>query len=145
MGEAQLKVRLGVFLIVAHFFAIVLIVVLHFMGGFLFEEMTTAVALVAPLFAGYTTLIIKYIIDSRRDVVPVQKPVTSVFAFVSFLTPALFVFAIYALIILKALNVGFDSFDQFKILLGLVEAAFAVYLGQIVYAMFREEGAPASK
>jgi hypothetical protein len=140
MSEEQLRVRLGLFLVTTHFVAIILLIVMYFAGGFLFDEMTTAVGLIAPLFAGYTTLIVKYIIGTRHDPGTTTTAVSPAFRYLSIMITAVFVMSIVGLILLKAFNVAFSDFDQFKTLLGIVEAAFAVYMGLIVAELFRPSG-----
>jgi hypothetical protein len=138
MREERLKTTLGLYIVVAHFAIILLIVAFWFSDYFLFEEMTTALALIIPMFATYTTVIIRNIIDEMHPTQRESKEVTVAFTFISFFIPSLFTFFIAALIILKALNIGFDSFEQFKILLGLAETIFALYVGQIISKLFNK-------
>ena len=136
MSETELKNRIGIFLVLAQFGTLVMIIFLYFAGGFLFDEMTTTAALVLPMLASYTTVITKHFTRTRRQVSEKTRPVTNAFVFVSFLIPLLFVFLIVTIIVLKSLSIGFSSFDQFKTMLAIVESAFAIYLGQIIYSLF---------
>jgi hypothetical protein len=139
MTENKLKSTLGIFLIIAHFVVILMVVVFYFLDAFLFEEMTTTLALIIPMFAVYTTAIIKSIIDNRNiehnPTIPVPH-VTNSFVFVSLVLPALFALFVLGLVTLKAFSVGFDSFEQFKILIGLAETIFGIYVGQIIGSLF---------
>jgi small-conductance mechanosensitive channel len=137
--EDKLKSTLGILLVIAHFLVILLVVVFYFLEAFLFEEMTTTLALIIPMFAVYTTAIVKSIIENRNiehnPTVPVRN-VTNSFVFISLVIPVLFTLFVLALVVLKAFNVGFDKFEQFKILIGLTETIFGIYVGQIIGSLF---------
>ena len=139
MTEDKLKSTLGIILVIAHFLVILLVIVFYFLEAFLFEEMTTTLALIIPMFAVYTTAIIKSIIDNKNTehdpTVPLRN-VTNSFVFVSLFLPVLFTLFVLALVVLKAFNVGFDKFEQFKILIGLAETIFGIYVGQIIGSLF---------
>ena len=64
MTEVQLKSRVGLFLIISHFSIILFIVILYLFNGFLFEEMTTAIALIIPMFSWGRDLILILIWNS---------------------------------------------------------------------------------
>ena len=139
MSEVELRNRVGVFLIAAQFGILLLIMSLYFAGGFLFDEIATSVALVVPMFAVYTTAIMKHFVKTRRHVNKKSRPVTNAFAFISILIPTSFVLLIAAIIILKSQNIAFSSFDEFKTTLALLESAFAIYIGQVIYSLFQTE------
>jgi hypothetical protein len=132
------RIQLGLFMIISHFLILLEVIILWTFHGFLFEEMTTSLGLIGPLFAGYTTVIIAYIID-HASVLKDDGPRPSVaFRTVSFMIPALFVAVIASSVALWAFKVGFTEFSQFKVLVGLIEGAFGVYVGQFIYAMFKK-------
>ena len=140
MNEIALKNRLGIFLIVAHFGVLLLVVVFWLAGHYLTEEMTTAVSIIAPFFATYTTAIIRNIVASKHRVAARGRPLTGVFVFVAFLVPALFVALVGSAVVLKALNIGLRSFEDFKIMLGAAETIFGVYVGQLIFSLFEKPG-----
>lgn len=137
MNEKQVKNRVGIFIVCSHFFVIVLTFMFFFASGFDFDEMTTIIGLVSPLFAGYTTVIISYIIKNRRDVRLHSSTVNTPYIFLSFLTPSIFVLLVLLLVVLQAWDIGFNNFNQFKAALTLIEGAFSVYVGQFIYSMFK--------
>lgn len=143
MAEETLRIRLGLFLIVAHFGILLMVIVFWLAGGFLREEMTTSIAIIAPFFAAYTTAIIRHLIKTKHPTPDQGRPVTSAFVFVSFLTPSLFVLLVAGAVVLKAFNVGLTSFEDFKILLGTAETGFGVYVGQLIYSLFEQPEEPA--
>src|SRR5215470_737511 len=83
------KVRLGIFLVSIHFIVLLSVGVFWVAGGFLFDEMIAAVGLIAPLFAGYTTVIISYIND-HKNTEPPPEPVTHAYRISSLLIALLF-------------------------------------------------------
>lgn len=137
MNEYKLKVSVGVFLILSHFLVIVLIVALKIRGGFDYEEMTTAIALIIPMFAAYSTAIIKFFIDNKD--VPDEEQLSHVrkpFVFVTFLIPALFVSSLISVILLRARRIGISDAQQFKQMLGMIETVFGIYIGLLMRSMF---------
>ncbi len=139
MTRSQLKSRIGLFLIISHFAIILLVVILFLMEGFKFEEMTTTIALIVPMFSIYTTAIIKHIIANSRQRQGYSEAVTKEFVFITFFVPSLFVFFLTAIIVLKTLNIGFDKFEQFKIMLAVSETVFGAYVGLVMSSLFEIE------
>jgi hypothetical protein len=60
----------------------------------------------------------------------------------SWLFPIVFTVYLVSLVVLKAFNVGFSSFEQFKSLLIASETVFGVYVGITLGSMFRLEKQP---
>lgn len=136
MTEAQLRIRVGIFLITSHLFIIMLLVFMYIIGGFLFEEMTTAIALIIPMFSIYTTAIIKYILANKNQITISSNLVNTAYKFVSYSIPAIFVFFIISIITLKAFSIGFSSFEHFKIMLSIGETAFGTYVGFVLLSLY---------
>jgi len=141
MTEEQIKTRSGLFIIISHLVIIIpLVIILYLFGGFLFEEMTTAIALIAPMFSAYSTAIINYIISNRKKKKTKQaEDITNEFIFITFLLPSLFIIYIISIVLLKAFNIGFSTFEQFKIMLTLGETAFGIYAGYVLKSLFNIE------
>ncbi len=78
MTESTLRIATAGLFVVSHFLTLVLVGALYLKRGFTFEETTTTIAIIAPLFAGYTTLIVKHIIANRnRKSDPSTSPIQS--------------------------------------------------------------------
>jgi hypothetical protein len=137
------RTKVGLFMIAGHFVIILLILTMWGVGGFLFEEMVTAVGLIGPLFAGYTTVIVTHVIENRDPTSEKQEPLTAAYRLLSVAIPAVFMMALVAAVLFWSYRIGFKSFDQFKILVGLLEGAFGIYVGQFIYSMFKKREAPA--
>ena len=137
MKESKLKSILGLLIIISHFIAILLTIFLWILGGFLFDEMTTTVALIIPLFSIYTTAIIKDVIANRVSRPTKQKTVSPEYVFITFFIPGIFVFLLISIIILKSFNIGFEDFEQFKIMLGLLQTIFGAYMGLVLSSQFK--------
>lgn len=136
MTEGAAKVRVGLFMIGSHFFVILLAITLAITGAFSTDELTTVLGFVGPLFAGYSSLIISFIIKHKNEASYGDESVNPAYAFLSFAVPAVFVFAVVVLLLLKAFNYGIADFQSLKVLIGSIEAAFGVYVGQFIYSMF---------
>ena len=141
MTQRKLRYRLGFFLVGSHLFLIGLAIALYFMRGFSIDEFTTVVAIVAPVFAGYTTSIVAFIIKEANVLKDTSAPVNSAYAAMSFAMPSVIVLVLALSIWLKANNRVFDNFEDFKRFLLLVESLFAGYAGMFVYSLFEKAAA----
>jgi hypothetical protein len=139
MTERKLKYSLGLFLIVSHFGLLISCIIFYFLNGFSIEEFTTVVAIIAPVFAGYTTSILAFIIKDAHVLKDETKRVTPVYSIISFVIPLLLVTIFGLSIGLKAFNKAFADFEDFKRFLILIESMFAAYVGMFVYSLFEKQ------
>lgn len=136
MTKTRIRDFIAVLFVLSHFWLILLVGILYVYRGFTFEEMTTTIAIVVPMTAAYTTAVVRFVLsgqDMHGDSGAVER---FVYVFISLFIPILFVAVLTALIFLRAYNVGVSTFEQFKILLGIVEAVFASYVGLVISALF---------
>jgi hypothetical protein len=143
MTERSLKYRAGVFLIVAHLVIMLLIIILFFMNGFDAGQFTTLMGVIAPMFSGYTTAIVAFIIKDRHVSADASPKVTNTFSALFFVFPGIFAAVIAASIWFQAYSLVFGNFETFKTVLITIESAFAVYIGMFVYSLFEKH--PAAK
>src|SRR4051794_35002533 len=136
MNEFSLRITIGLFMVTSHFLLIIFIFVSYVAGGFSFPEMTTTVGLVAPLFAGYTSVIIAFIVKNKSNVGKESNITNIAYAFLAFFLPCVFIAALSVVVLLKSYNKGFASFEDFKTSVGVIESAFGIYVGQFIYSMF---------
>jgi NADH:ubiquinone oxidoreductase subunit 6 (subunit J) len=136
MSEYRVKLLVGGFMIGSHFLLILLIAGLYIMRGIAFTEMTTTIGLIGPLFAGYTSVIFAFIIKNKNKLNSDGEHVNLPYAIASFFVPTVFVIALLFSVILKAWNIGFSDFENFKVMIGTIEGVFGIYVGQFVYSMF---------
>jgi membrane protease YdiL (CAAX protease family) len=137
MTENKLRDYIGIFIIVANILVVGVTIALYFLGGFLFEEVTTTIALIVPMFSVYTTAIIRSIIANRLQSGDSSAKVTASFLFIVWIFPAVFTAYLISLILLKSYNIGFSSFEQFKAFLIASETIFGTYIGVVLSSMFR--------
>lgn len=136
MTERKLKFAIGIALIGMHVGVMLLVIAFYVHGGFSFDQLTTVLAVIAPMFAGYTTAITVFIVNNRYQTRDVSKSVTATFALMSLMFPVLFTVLIVGAISLQAFTLIFANFEEFKQALVVIEAVFAGYVGRFVYAMF---------
>jgi hypothetical protein len=142
MTIEQLQTRVGIGLILAQFSIILLLIVLRFTDAFNHDEMKTSIALIVPMLAIYTTSIVALFVQpSNADAGKEQVQFRAMFVTVFF--PVMFVVTISAMIILKAYQIGFKNFEEFKDILAITQTAFAVYLGTVLRALFNIKFDPA--
>ena len=134
MNEAQLKNRIGLFLIGSHFLLVLLIVLFFLLGGFTFNQMTTAIALIVPIFSAFSAMIIKYFIYSKEHKSDSHKTVPKSFATVVHFVSITSVCFIYLILLMKVFNA--ITFEQFKLLVGLTETCFGLYFGMVLASLY---------
>jgi hypothetical protein len=138
MNEAKLKSLLGAVLVVSHIGLIFLIVALFAAHGFAFDEMTTLLSIIAPMFAAYTTAVVRYFISHRHRKVTLGQTSREAVIIV-LLFPTLFGLALATLVVLKAFNLAFENFEQLKVLIAAMEGIFAAYIAFIVTEFFERK------
>jgi hypothetical protein len=139
MKENELKIKIGFFLIISHLVILIpLIIFFYIFGNFTFEEMTTSIALIIPMFSAYLTLIINFIIENRKKMGIESDSVTKEFVFLSFLLPSLFVLYIFLITILTAFG-KIKSFAYYKAMLAMGETVFGIYAGYVLKSLFESK------
>ena len=138
MTESQLTVRVGLGLIMAHFFIFVTIVWAWAVGGMTFSEFLTTASVIVPLFTGYTILIAGFFWKTRLLPPALNEPkVSAAWTVTVSLFAAFFVVALIASVIAKATNTAFKDFEQFKVALLLIETLFASLSSFAIKALFK--------
>jgi hypothetical protein len=138
MTERQLKYSCGLLLVTSHLALIFFVIWLYFKNGFSIDEFTTVLAVITPMFAGYTTSILAVVIAERRLLKDKTPKVTVVYMALSFIFPVIFVGMLFVAVFLKARNEVFPDFETFKRFLLILESIFAAYVGMFVYSMFEK-------
>ena len=146
MTEKVLREIIGVLMVVLHVALLLSLYVFFLKGGFRFDEFTTSAAIVAPMFAGYTTAITVYFTKKRFVEADESQKVTGMFSAMSIFFPLLLFSGLLATVSLYATSSVFKDFEQFKGTLTLIESVFAGYAANFVYSLFeRVEDLSANK
>ena len=145
MTERKLKYSVGLFLLASHFGLLCYVIALYFVSGFNIEEFTTVVAVVTPVFAGYTTSIIAFIVKDAKVLEDKTDRVGMVYSALAFAVPLLLVAIVALSIWFKAHNQVFANFEDFKRFLLLIESLFAAYTGMFVYSLFEKVAVAATR
>ncbi len=136
MNETRLRNVLGLYLILTHFMLIFLVLLLWALGkGFDFHEMADTLMIVAPMFALYSTAIVRQMVSGQPRQVERAGEVDSARVFVSLFIPSVFIAAL--LVVIGAWFWRTIGFQEFKGALAAVEALFGVYVGLVVSSLFR--------
>jgi lysylphosphatidylglycerol synthetase-like protein (DUF2156 family) len=136
MTDVQLRTRIGLFWIFAHFAIISMVIACFFLHGFEFDEMTTLLAVIVPMFAGTTTVILRYFTAHAQDAMSGAQ-VNAPYIIVTVTLPLLFSITILATVILRARNLAFDTFDECKLFLTATEAVYVVYTSIVLAPLFK--------
>ncbi|WP_431113229.1 hypothetical protein [Variovorax paradoxus] len=139
MTERQLKYRAGLFLIASHVGLVIFAIILFFNKGFNIDEFTTVMAVITPVFTGYTTSIVAFIIKDAKTMEDTSARVSGAYVGLSFGMPALLVVMVAVAVGMKAFNYVFANFEDFKRFLLLLESLFAAYAGMFVYSLFERK------
>jgi hypothetical protein len=144
MTERQLQYRTGSLLVSSHLLVITAVIGFRFANGFSTDEFTTLLALVTPVFSGYTASFVAFVVAHRHATVDASKPVTTTFVVLTWLLPVVLSLLILAAIALKAFNRVFTDFEDFKRFLILLESVLSGYIGTLIYTLFPHRTVPAS-
>jgi hypothetical protein len=136
MTEIALKRSAGLFMLAIHLVSVLLVIALFFMGGFTFEQMTTALATIGPMFAGIATQIVTYFTESRFVVADRSRHVTAEFRLITFGFPAILGLLVWGATIAQANGAVFSDFEQYKMILVVFEGIFAAYIARTMTALF---------
>jgi lysylphosphatidylglycerol synthetase-like protein (DUF2156 family) len=135
MTNTQLRTRVGLFWVFAHFAILSTIIICFFLQGFEFDEMTTLLAVIIPMFAGTTTIIVRYFATHASDT-DAGTSINLPYIVLTTALPVLFTITILATIILRARNQAFATFDQCKLFLTAIEAVYVVYTSVLLAPLF---------
>jgi hypothetical protein len=136
MTEVALKRSLGLTLIIIHFASLLLAITLFFVNGLTFEQLTTTAAIIAPMFAGFSTQAITFFTNSRLRREDVSAPITRDYALLSFAFPLVLGVLVWVSLIAQAYGKAFRDFEQFKLALVLFEGMFASYAAKLLTPLF---------
>ena len=114
MTENSLREKLGILLVILHFGILALVFVTFLRGGFRFDEFTTSVAIIVPMFAGYTTAIIVYYSRNRFKINDESQEITAIYAIMSAAFPLILFVALSTSVLLFATSEVFKNFEEFK-------------------------------
>ena len=145
MTEGTLKKKVGLFVLALHVISVLLVIALFFMSGFTFEQMTTALAIIGPMFAGIATQIVTYFTKSRFVSADRSRPVTFEYRIITFGFPTIVGLLVWSSTIAQANAFAFSDFEQYKLALVAFEGVFAAYIARTMTALFGAERAPAEK
>lgn len=141
MTERALRERTAIVLVAGHVLVPVSVLVMRALGGYSFEETTTAIGLILPFFASHVTMIVNYAnaMQNRYRQTDTSPIVSKLFVMVSFVFPVSLIIFMVTSVVLRAYHLVFEDFEQFKYTFAIAESLFAVYIGTSVITLFRSE------
>lgn len=138
MKEAKLKKKAFYFLLIGKISTILVILLGWQSYVFTKLEMFGTLTLILPLFTVYTTVMLKEF--ARNKYVDKEKQASgklnSIFRWLPYLV-IFYTIAIIAVLYGKATHIF--KYEEMKIVLGSVESGFGIYLGTIIFALFKKE------
>jgi len=139
MSERQFKLLVFVLMALGKAFIILFMLFQWETGGFSPDEAFSAISLLLPVFTAYLSVMLGEYVARRDDVAPgAGKRISRTFQWIAFVALPLYFLLLYSLVAARAR--GSLEFKAFTVWLTLVESGFGVYVGQIVYALFKTEG-----
>jgi hypothetical protein len=138
MTERKLQNTVSVFLILAHFLILLLVLALYVKGGLTPPELKDSLSIIVPMLGALTGLAVGYVIKvkKKKAMSAASGELSSLYVFTALFLPVSFIGAIAALVLMKAYNRGLSSFDEFKTALAGVETIFGVYTGKVLGSLF---------
>ena len=140
MKEKRLKNIILFLILTAKIFTIGLILFHYSTEGLQKKEMYSLITLILPLFTVYLTVMIKDMLSNPYRNEKKQEKQKKVKGSISVLT--FIIFPIYFVTIIISINQtarGNLQADELQQIIGIVESAFGIYLGQIILTLFKKE------
>ena len=121
---------------------VILFILFHWRtGGYSMSEMIATIALIVPLFTVYLTVIIKDTVKNPYQAEtsdPKPRKIKS-----SIVTLTYLIFPLYLLVILYLISLkprpGAFTFENLQTAVAAIESIFGIYIGQIVFTLFKKE------
>ncbi len=129
------RTRIARLILIYHFVLIGASCIFYLLRGFLFEEFTSLMGVLAPITALYGGAVFRFLgrsITEPNLAVQNEAPINGL---VKWLVNGHFVIVL-ALISLKALAPNLLNFQDMTMFLTIVESALGVYMGNIILALF---------
>ena len=137
MKEITLKRQLLYLMLFAKLIVIAYIWLNKNSGGLSSEQAIGAITLITPLFAVYLGVMYKELAKTKlKNSVGRPGSVPKSFRNLTFVTLFVYIAAIITVVTLKAS--GTFSYNQFQTMLTAVESGFGVYVGQIIFSLFKK-------
>ncbi len=139
MSETTLRNKISKFILISNAVLFITIITLYIFNGFLPDEFTVLIALIAPVTAVYIGALVKFAIENKNvvDNNPSEKPVNKLYATISYWSIPFHFISIFLIINLKAINLL--TFEELKIAFSIIETFFGAYVGYIVSSLFKTE------
>jgi hypothetical protein len=137
--EAQLRDRLGRFILISNLAFGALIVIYYLARGFDDEEFIELLKIIVPIKAAYLTALTRFVVANRNVIEPKEDDslqVNALFASTSFIMITVHISSLIIAVSLYALFNAMEFESLKNIILGL-ETFFGVYVGLIIASMFR--------
>jgi hypothetical protein len=108
-------------------------------GAFTNEQFISVIGIIVPVFATYLTLVVKDATQHRHTDAPQDNRLVKR----SFQMTAYWLIGTYTFVLLLVINLRgqgiLNQFGQMTAMLSTVESGLGVYIGQIVFALFKKE------
>lgn len=141
MTQQRLASFVGLFLVISHF-AILVLVIASPLYGLHAEQALELAMIIAPLFAAFSTVIIKHFIRNKAKTTDESPELSVPFVMLSFFLPLVFVIVIIGIFLGFALDIVAMTFTQTKTVIGSLEILFGVYVGMITDSLFQTDLPP---
>ena len=119
---------------------VVFLVLFHWQtGGYSLSETVATIALILPLFTVYLTAMVKDTLSNPyKETKRRSKELKGSIVFLTYL-----IFPLYTLVIIYLIGLkpqpGPFNFEHLQAAIAGIETGFGIYIGQIVFALFKKE------
>jgi hypothetical protein len=138
MTEQVLKKRIFFFMLLSKIFVICFVIIISQLGGLSHSETPGALSALIPLFSVYITVMVNEYIKNRYNTKPEKKiKLKPTFVKLTYIVFPVYVITIIGLLLIKL--EGTISFQQFQTYLTTIETGLGVYIGQIVFGLFKQK------
>lgn len=136
MNETKARTWITIWLLGGNLITFLVVLTLWLSGGFSSVEFKQIILLLTPLLFAYGLPVLRSALASRSITSGNNQNITATAFWLLVAIPPFVQVMTVSLCILKAFNIGMQSFDDFSIALGSVQTLFGAFTGLVVSTLF---------
>lgn len=152
ISEQKFKRQILSWLLFGKIFLFIFIFTVWESGGLTFDGFTGSLSIIFPVFATYLTLIYQDILNNRHNYkVKSQLRINRTLQYTAYFFFFLYYTGIVLIVYLQSVgkipnvpkkvgDIALKSFNNYYALLALVETFIGVYIGKLIFSLFKKEG-----
>jgi hypothetical protein len=137
MTKRLVQTWVGLIIVLSHFGILTLVLVSPAIFQLEMRDAISLTEIIAPLFAGYTTAIVKYYFGQANPISTIAEPASLPYVVIALFIPSILSLLVLFFFLGYALSFLHIDLDGTRTAIAGLEALFGVYVGFILEGLFR--------